>query len=57
MITITLQSKTHKFKYYLTASLYLLFKWLTTRNKCYLNLIDLLLWYWKTGANEAQIKW
>ena len=57
MITITVQGKTHKFKYYLTASLYLLFKWLTTRNKCYLNLIDLLLWYWKTGANEVQIKW
>lgn len=47
-------NKVTKFKSYYTASLYLILKYLVIRNKVYEDLINRLLYYWKTGATEIE---
>ena len=56
MITIydRKNNKTHKFKSYYTASLWLVFKLWTTKENAYRDLINYLLWYWRTGATDVE---
>lgn len=56
IITDRRTNKVKKFKSYYTASLWLVFKWLTTKNEVYRDLINSLLWYWETGATKVEFK-